>query len=106
MRDSRTQLCSGQGLEINRVSITKELAFPCRQVKRVSKFFEMLVNFGETYSACLESESVKKNKYFKEDMVFTRGKDVKKKKKRVNGFLISSPTYPTETRRSKLEFSI
>ena len=94
MRDSRTQLCSGQGLEINRVSITKELAFPCRQVKRVSKFFEMLVNFGETYSACLESESVKKNKYFKEDMVFTRGKDVKKKKKKSQWISYLQPYIP------------
>ena len=41
----------------------------------------MLVYFGETYSACLKSESVKKtNKYFKEYMVFTTGKGVKKKK--------------------------
>ena len=43
----------------------------------------MLVYFGETYSTCLESESVKEtNKYFKEYMVFTTGKAVKKKKKK------------------------
>ena len=54
----------------------------------------MLVNFGETYSACLESESVKKNKYFKEDMVFTRGKDVKKKKKKSQWISYLQPYIP------------
>ena len=107
LRDSRTQLCSDQGLEINWVNITKELAFFCRQVKSISKFSEILVYFRETYSACLESESVKKtNKSFKEYMVFTTGKGVKKKKSQWIWFLISSPVYPTETSRSKLEFRI
>ena len=64
----------------------------------------MLVNFGETYSACLESESVKKNKYFKEDMVFTRGKDVKKKKKESMDFL--SPALHTPLRPGEVNWNL
>ena len=55
----------------------------------------MLVYFGETYSACLKSESVKKtNKYFKEYMVFTTGKGVKKKKESMDLISYLQPCIP------------
>ena len=65
----------------------------------------MLVHFGETYSACLKSESVKKtNKYFKEYMVFTTGKGVKKK--RVNGSDFLSPALYTQLRPAEVNWNL
>ena len=66
----------------------------------------MLVYFGETYSTCLESESVKEtNKYYKEYMVFTTGKAVKKKK-RVHGSDFLSPALYTQLRPAEVNWNL
>lgn len=79
-------------------------------MKSISKFSEILVYFRETYSACLESESVKNKQTNKQTSIskniwFLQQAKVLKKKN-VNGSDFLSPALYTPLRPAEVNWNL